>query len=191
MCGCVIVRLFGDYVCLVLWCCFHFAIYVIDWCSHCVLLLCATFCWACGCVLVVLVDVVACLFHDLFPPVHSFPLRGHVSLKACYSSFLPLVSFVVMSFPCVLFVFLHCSNLMCYRASMRSVKTPGGRLVAQYVKKAAATPKCGDCGRNLIGVRAHITARAFSCVFFRLMRRFTRIAQPHAAALAKTERRPL
>eukprot|EP00929_Paragymnodinium_shiwhaense_P032554 TRINITY_DN1801_c1_g5_i2.p1 TRINITY_DN1801_c1_g5~~TRINITY_DN1801_c1_g5_i2.p1 ORF type:complete len:126 (+),score=41.71 TRINITY_DN1801_c1_g5_i2:78-455(+) len=34
----------------------------------------------------------------------------------------------------------------------RIVKTPGGKLVYQHHKKAAQAPKCGDCGKALIGV---------------------------------------
>jgi large subunit ribosomal protein L34e len=34
----------------------------------------------------------------------------------------------------------------------RIVKTPGARLVVQYLKKRASAPKCGDCGIPLPGV---------------------------------------
>merc|ERR550537_1077259 len=34
----------------------------------------------------------------------------------------------------------------------RIVKTPGGRLVYQHVQKKAKGPKCGDCGKAIIGV---------------------------------------
>jgi large subunit ribosomal protein L34e len=34
----------------------------------------------------------------------------------------------------------------------RMVKTPGGRLVYQHVKKTSKQPKCGDTGRKLIGM---------------------------------------
>jgi hypothetical protein len=37
----------------------------------------------------------------------------------------------------------------------RIVKTPGGRLVYHHIKKNAASPKCGDCGIALPGVRAY------------------------------------
>eukprot|EP01137_Pigoraptor_chileana_P031635 Opistho-2@19808 len=37
---------------------------------------------------------------------------------------------------------------------IRKVKTPGGRLVAQYTKKQGTIPKCGDCGLKLAGVTA-------------------------------------
>ncbi|KAB5592947.1 60S ribosomal protein L34 [Ceratobasidium theobromae] len=36
----------------------------------------------------------------------------------------------------------------------RVVKTPGGRLVYQHLKKLATSPKCGDCGVALPGVPA-------------------------------------
>jgi hypothetical protein len=34
----------------------------------------------------------------------------------------------------------------------RVVKTPGGKLVYQHLKKLATAPKCGDCGVALPGV---------------------------------------
>ncbi|KAJ1969515.1 60S ribosomal protein L34B [Dimargaris xerosporica] len=37
---------------------------------------------------------------------------------------------------------------------VRKVKTPGGRLVLQYVKKPAKGPSCGDCGSRLAGIPA-------------------------------------
>ena len=37
---------------------------------------------------------------------------------------------------------------------VRVVKTPGGRLVYNYLTKKAAAPKCGDCGTKLIGIPA-------------------------------------
>ncbi|TPX51030.1 hypothetical protein SeMB42_g02037 [Synchytrium endobioticum] len=37
---------------------------------------------------------------------------------------------------------------------VRKVKTPGGRLVVQYVHKKAKGPKCGDCGTKLPGLPA-------------------------------------
>ncbi|KAL0246065.1 hypothetical protein GEMRC1_007281 [Eukaryota sp. GEM-RC1] len=36
----------------------------------------------------------------------------------------------------------------------RLVKTPGGRLVVQYMKKKGTAPKCGDCGCALHGIPA-------------------------------------
>jgi large subunit ribosomal protein L34e len=41
----------------------------------------------------------------------------------------------------------------------RIVKTPGGRLVYHHIKKQGTSPKCGDCGINLPGVRARIRTR--------------------------------
>lgn len=37
---------------------------------------------------------------------------------------------------------------------IKVVKTPGGVLRAQHVKKLASRPKCGDCGVALAGVSA-------------------------------------
>eukprot|EP00929_Paragymnodinium_shiwhaense_P032545 TRINITY_DN1801_c0_g1_i1.p2 TRINITY_DN1801_c0_g1~~TRINITY_DN1801_c0_g1_i1.p2 ORF type:complete len:125 (+),score=47.00 TRINITY_DN1801_c0_g1_i1:102-476(+) len=34
----------------------------------------------------------------------------------------------------------------------RIVKTPGGKLVYQKAQKKASPPKCGDCGKALIGI---------------------------------------
>merc|ERR1712178_494133 len=36
----------------------------------------------------------------------------------------------------------------------RISKTPGGKLVYLYIKKAGATPKCGDCKEKLRGLKA-------------------------------------
>mmetsp|Transcript_52207 Transcript_52207/g.139082 ORF Transcript_52207/g.139082 Transcript_52207/m.139082 type:complete len:126 (-) Transcript_52207:75-452(-) len=73
----------------------------------------------------------------------------------------------------------------------RKVKTPGGRLVFQQLKKKASPPKCGDCGKALIGIpclrpkeyrllksrekrvnRAYGGSRCASCVRGRVMRAF-------------------
>ena len=35
---------------------------------------------------------------------------------------------------------------------IKVVKTPGGILRAQHVKKLATRPKCGDCGSALQGI---------------------------------------
>lgn len=35
-----------------------------------------------------------------------------------------------------------------------SVKTPGGRLVYQYIGKTGKVPRCGECGVNLAGIPA-------------------------------------
>jgi len=37
--------------------------------------------------------------------------------------------------------------------SFCSVRTPGGRLVYQYVKKTRTVPKCGQCKEKLKGIR--------------------------------------
>ncbi|KAL0221992.1 hypothetical protein RCL1_001846 [Eukaryota sp. TZLM3-RCL] len=36
----------------------------------------------------------------------------------------------------------------------RIVKTPGGRLTVQYLKKKGTVPRCGDCGCDLHGIPA-------------------------------------
>ncbi|ODV58540.1 60S ribosomal eL34 domain-containing protein ASCRUDRAFT_50727 [Ascoidea rubescens DSM 1968] len=36
--------------------------------------------------------------------------------------------------------------------SIKTVKTPGGILKAQHVKKLGTRPKCGDCGSALSGI---------------------------------------
>ena len=37
---------------------------------------------------------------------------------------------------------------------IKKVKTPGGKLVAQYVTKRARSPQCGDCHLPLNGIKA-------------------------------------
>eukprot|EP00823_Brevimastigomonas_motovehiculus_P009465 TRINITY_DN9132_c0_g1_i1.p1 TRINITY_DN9132_c0_g1~~TRINITY_DN9132_c0_g1_i1.p1 ORF type:complete len:132 (+),score=18.54 TRINITY_DN9132_c0_g1_i1:41-397(+) len=37
----------------------------------------------------------------------------------------------------------------------KNVKTPGGRLIVQYLDKKCRTPHCGDCGRKLNGIPAY------------------------------------
>ncbi|KAL7415833.1 ribosomal protein L34Ae [Mrakia frigida] len=39
-------------------------------------------------------------------------------------------------------------------ARNKVVKTPGGKLVVQNLKKVATAPKCGDCGSGLPGIPA-------------------------------------
>ena len=46
---------------------------------------------------------------------------------------------------------------------IKVVKTPGGRLVAQHIKKQATRPKCGDCGCALSGV-ATLRPRAYASI---------------------------
>lgn len=74
---------------------------------------------------------------------------------------------------------------------IKVVKTPGGKLVAQHVKKIASRPKCGDCGSNLAGIstlrprqyaqvskthktvqRAYGGSRCANCVKERIVRAF-------------------
>jgi large subunit ribosomal protein L34e len=45
----------------------------------------------------------------------------------------------------------------CYNTKsnkIKKVKTPGGKLVAQYVTKRARSPQCGDCHLPLNGIKA-------------------------------------
>merc|ERR1719361_3086607 len=70
-------------------------------------------------------------------------------------------------------------------------KTPGGKNTLHRVKKIAKTPKCGDCGKRLIGIKAvrpfeykrlkkrerHVTrayggVRCGNCVRNRILRAF-------------------
>jgi len=74
---------------------------------------------------------------------------------------------------------------------IKVVKTPGGKLVAQHVKKQASKVKCGDCGIALPGVsslgprqyasvskthktvqRAYGGSRCANCVKERIVRAF-------------------
>merc|ERR1712144_29776 len=43
------------------------------------------------------------------------------------------------------------------------VKTPGGKLVAQHLKKLTARPKCGDCGNALNGI-SNLRSREYAQV---------------------------
>ena len=73
----------------------------------------------------------------------------------------------------------------------RIVKTPGGKLIYQAVKKASKGPACGDCGKALIGLprlrpteyrrsknrekrvsRAYGGSRCAKCVRTRIVRAF-------------------
>ncbi|KAJ3329194.1 60S ribosomal protein L34 [Blyttiomyces sp. JEL0837] len=73
----------------------------------------------------------------------------------------------------------------------RVVKTPGGRLVYQRVRKNTTAPKCGDCGSKLAGIpnlrpadyarisrrqksvsRAYGGSRCAGCVRNRIVRAF-------------------
>jgi len=42
----------------------------------------------------------------------------------------------------------------------RVVKTPGGKLTVQYVKKKGKGPRCGDCGHSIAGV-PHLKSREY------------------------------
>merc|ERR1711933_104436 len=74
---------------------------------------------------------------------------------------------------------------------VRLLRTPGGRLVNQVVKKKAKGPSCGDCGKRLIGIpalrpmeyrrlkkrerrvnRAYGGSRCAKCVRMRVVRAF-------------------
>ncbi|KAK7680079.1 60S ribosomal protein L34B [Cerrena zonata] len=74
---------------------------------------------------------------------------------------------------------------------IKVVKTPGGKLVAQHLKKQATRPKCGDCGNVLAGIstlrpreyasvskthktvqRAYGGSRCANCVKERIVRAF-------------------
>lgn len=74
---------------------------------------------------------------------------------------------------------------------IRPVKTPGGKLTAQYVKKRAKGPRCGDCAVKLAGIpclrpreyarlhkrqktvtRAYGGSRCAACVKERIVRAF-------------------
>ncbi|KAI3662180.1 hypothetical protein MP638_002166 [Amoeboaphelidium occidentale] len=97
---------------------------------------------------------------------------------------------------------------------VRKVKTPGGRLLVQYVKKRANVPKCGDCGGNLNGIpalrpkeykqlskrektvqRSYGGSRCGGCVRSRIVRAFLveeqkivkKVLKAQAAAAAKTK----
>lgn len=49
----------------------------------------------------------------------------------------------------------------------RMVKTPGGKLVYHHIKKLATSPKCGDCGIALPGVRiSRSSAPSAPCLTF-------------------------
>jgi len=44
---------------------------------------------------------------------------------------------------------------------VRRVKTPGGKIVFQYLKKKARGPRCGDCGGPIAGI-PHLRPREYS-----------------------------
>lgn len=47
------------------------------------------------------------------------------------------------------------------------MKTPGGKLVYQHLKKLATSPKCGDCGIALPGVSPSISASSMLLILLR------------------------
>mmetsp|Transcript_19717 Transcript_19717/g.35083 ORF Transcript_19717/g.35083 Transcript_19717/m.35083 type:complete len:117 (+) Transcript_19717:56-406(+) len=74
---------------------------------------------------------------------------------------------------------------------VKAVRTPGGKLVAQYIKKKSSAPKCGDCKCKIQGVpsmrpaqfkhltgrkksvaRAYGGSRCAACVRSRIVRAF-------------------
>jgi hypothetical protein len=70
----------------------------------------------------------------------------------------------------------------------RIVKTPGGKLVYHHIKKLATSPKCGDCGNALSGVRPScccVTRHSYFSLFYRSLR-FDRVN----TQLSPSARRP-
>lgn len=50
----------------------------------------------------------------------------------------------------------------------RVVKTPGGKLVYHHLKKLPTSPKCGDCGIALPGVRSCNVPHEKNCRYLRV-----------------------
>eukprot|EP00178_Gracilaria_changii_P008182 TRINITY_DN25212_c0_g1_i1.p1 TRINITY_DN25212_c0_g1~~TRINITY_DN25212_c0_g1_i1.p1 ORF type:complete len:160 (-),score=28.10 TRINITY_DN25212_c0_g1_i1:32-511(-) len=90
---------------------------------------------------------------------------------------------------------------------IKVVKTPGGRLVAQYLKKTSQRPKCGDCGTALPGIavkrpremsriskrrktvtRAYGGSRCANCVQDRIVRAFLIEEQKIVKAVVKQQK---
>eukprot|EP00927_Polykrikos_kofoidii_P014697 TRINITY_DN1648_c0_g1_i1.p1 TRINITY_DN1648_c0_g1~~TRINITY_DN1648_c0_g1_i1.p1 ORF type:complete len:125 (+),score=13.02 TRINITY_DN1648_c0_g1_i1:58-432(+) len=59
----------------------------------------------------------------------------------------------------------------------RVLRTPGGRLVYQHTSKSAKGPKCGDCGKALIGI-----PRVRMPAFKRLKRRERRVNRAYGGS---------
>merc|ERR1719408_633794 len=59
----------------------------------------------------------------------------------------------------------------------RIVRTPGGKLVFQILKKKATGPKCGDCGKAIIGV-----PRLRPVEYSRLKKRERRVNRPYGGS---------
>jgi large subunit ribosomal protein L34e len=60
---------------------------------------------------------------------------------------------------------------------VKTVKTPGGRLIFHYRSKVANGPRCGDCGRNIQGV-PHLRPREYS----RLPKRSRRVTRAYGGS---------
>lgn len=99
----------------------------------------------------------------------------------------------------------------CYRTKSNKVKpirTPGGKLVAQYLKKKGKRPTCGDTGVALQGIKAmrpsqmkraprhkRTVTRAYggnlcaNAVRYRILRAFLNEERKAAARLVQEKRR--
>jgi len=58
------------------------------------------------------------------------------------------------------------------------VKTPGGRIVLQNIKKKARGPRCGDCGISLPGI-PHLRPREYS----QISKRQKKVARPYGGCV--------
>ncbi|KAJ3194540.1 60S ribosomal protein L34 [Irineochytrium annulatum] len=63
----------------------------------------------------------------------------------------------------------------------RIVKTPGGKLVYQRVKKLTGAPKCGDCGDKLAGV-----PNLRSASYARISKRVKSVSRPYGGSRCAT-----
>lgn len=99
--------------------------------------------------------------------MHLFPPFIHPILSSTHDSLLSLLFPLELTPPLSLLSLHILSNSLkmaqrvTYRRRLsyntksnkiRVVKTPGGKLNVQYVKKRTAAPKCGDCGVPLPGI---------------------------------------
>jgi large subunit ribosomal protein L34e len=64
---------------------------------------------------------------------------------------------------------------------VKKIKTPGGKVVVQYVKKAGKAPKCGDCPNRLQGIAA---VRPYA--LRRLKQRQKHVSRAYGGALCAT-----
>ena len=114
------------------------------------------------------------------------------ALAACRTSFFSVSQTVVILVDIAQRVTYRRRNPYNTRSNkIKVVKTPGGKLVAQHVKKQASRPKCGDCGDALQGIstlrprqyaqvskthktvqRAYGGSRCANCVKERVVRAF-------------------